>query len=155
MAFHQGKRLTVSLNPRKAASGFRKGSFQMASRVKLRLLDGAYGVARLSVDASIPAWADGAGFLSISRTDDELSVVCRQERIPDDVQADTGWNCLKLQGPFAFDETGIVLSVIEPLSTNDIGIFVVSTFDGDHLLVKSNDLKKTVDLLANAGHSLL
>lgn len=127
----------------------------MTPRVKLRLLDGAYGVARLHADASIPAWVDGAGFLSISRTDDELSVVCRQERIPDDVQADTGWNCLKLQGPFAFDETGIVLSVIEPLSTNDIGIFVVSTFDGDHLLVKSKDLEKTSELLADAGHSLV
>ncbi|RAL96375.1 MULTISPECIES: ACT domain-containing protein [Agrobacterium] len=125
----------------------------MAPRVKLRLLEGTYGVARLSADASIPAWADGTGFLSISRTDDELSVVCRQERIPHDVKADTGWNCLKLQGPFAFDETGIVLSVIEPLSTNDIGIFVVSTFDGDHLLVKSKDLEKTFELLANAGHS--
>ncbi|SNB71469.1 hypothetical protein SAMN05661103_3428 [Agrobacterium sp. 719_389] len=155
MALHQGKRLIIPFNPKKAVSGFREGSFQMTPRVKLRLLDGAYGVARLHADASIPAWADGAGFLSISRTDDELSVVCRQERIPDDVQADTGWNCLKLQGPFAFDETGIVLSVIEPISTNDIGIFVVSTFDGDHLLVKSKDLEKARELLANAGHSLV
>ncbi|MFF2320717.1 ACT domain-containing protein [Agrobacterium sp. NPDC058088] len=127
----------------------------MAPRVKLKLLDGAYGVARLQAEAPIPAWADGAGFLSISRTDDELSIVCRQERIPDDIQADTGWNCLKLQGPFAFDETGIVLSVIGPLSTNEIGIFVVSTFDGDHLLVKSKDLEKTFELLASAGHSLI
>ncbi|MFK0208890.1 ACT domain-containing protein [Agrobacterium sp. NPDC090283] len=127
----------------------------MAARVKLKLLDGAYGVARLDADAAMPTWADGCGFVSISRTDDELSVVCRQDRIPRDVRVDAGWNCFKLQGPFAFNETGIVLSVIEPLSTNDIGIFVVSTFDGDHLLVKSNDLEKASQLLANAGHSLV
>jgi uncharacterized protein len=127
----------------------------MTARVKLRVLDGAYGVARLQASEAIPAWADGGGFVNISRTDDELSIVCREERIPRDVRSDTGWSCLKLQGPFAFDETGIVLSVIEPLSTNEIGIFVVSTFDGDHLLVKSNDLEKALDLLANAGHSLI
>jgi len=47
-----------------------------------------------------------------------------------------------------------VLSVIEPLSTHGIGIFVVSTFDGDHMLVKSGDLEKARGLLADAGHSL-
>lgn len=127
----------------------------MTPRVKLQVLDGSYGVARLQGSDPIPAWADGGGFVSISRTDDELSIVCREDRIPQDVRVDAGWSCLKFQGPFAFDETGIVLSVIAPLSTNGIGIFVVSTFDGDHLLVKSNDLKKTFDLLANAGHSLI
>ena len=126
----------------------------MAARVRLRVLEGESGVARLQASEAIPAWADGGGFVSISRTDDELSIVCRKDRIPLDVQFDTGWSCFKFQGPFAFDETGIVLSVIEPLSTNDIGIFVVSTFDGDHLLLKTGDLEKAFGLLANAGHSL-
>lgn len=94
----------------------------MAPRVKLQALNGAYGVARLRSSDPIPAWADGGGFVSISRTDDELSIVCLQDRIPQDVQVDGGWSCFKFQGPFAFDETGIVLSVIEPLSTNGIGI---------------------------------
>jgi len=126
----------------------------MAPHVKLRLLNDVYGVARLRPSDPVPAWADGEGFVSISRTDDELSIVCRQDRIPRDVQLDGGWSCFKFRGPFAFDETGIVLSVIEPLSTHGIGIFVVSTFDGDHMLVKSGDLEKARGLLANAGHSL-
>lgn len=127
----------------------------MAARVKLLVLEGEYGVARLQASEAIPAWADGGGFVSISRTDDELSIVCRKDRIPLDVQFEAGWSCFKFQGPFAFDETGIVLSVIEPLSINDIGIFVVSTFDGDHLLLKAGDLEKAFGLLANAGHSLI
>jgi uncharacterized protein len=127
----------------------------MAPRVKLRLLNGTYGVARLSASDPIPAWADGGGFVSISRTDDELSVVCLQDRIPLEAQADRDWACFKLQGPFAFDETGIVLSVIAPLSSNGIGIFVISTFDGDHLLVKATDLDTARRLLTQAGHSLL
>ncbi|SCX19278.1 ACT domain-containing protein [Agrobacterium rosae] len=127
----------------------------MAPRVKLRALDGNYGVARLGPFDAIPGWADGQGFVSISRTDDELSIVCLRERMPDGVQVDGGWSCIKLQGPFAFDETGIVLSVIQPLSANGIGIFVVSTFDGDHLLVKTDDLETSRDLLVKAGHSFI
>ncbi|MCP9231399.1 ACT domain-containing protein [Mesorhizobium sp. LMG 17147] len=126
----------------------------MSIRVKLQALDGAYGVARLRSSDPIPSWADGGGFVSISRTDDELSIVCLEDRMPQDVRMVGGWSCFKLQGPFAFDETGIVLSVIKPLSTNGVGIFVVSTFDGDHLLVKSSDLEKARNLLVNAGHVL-
>ncbi len=126
----------------------------MASHVKLRLLNGAYGVARLHPSDPVPAWADGGGFVSISRTDDELSIVCLQDRIPPNARSDGGWSCFKFQGPFAFDETGVVLSVIAPLSTHGIGIFVVSTFDGDHMLIKSSDLEKARGLLADAGHSL-
>lgn len=61
----------------------------------------------------------------------------------------------KLEGPFAFDETGIVLSVIRPLSENRLGIFVVSTFDGDHLLVKAADQVAARRFLVEAGHILL
>ncbi|WP_337268653.1 ACT domain-containing protein [Oryzifoliimicrobium ureilyticus] len=127
----------------------------MAARVRLRILEGSYAVARLQPSEAIPAWADGSGFVSISRTDEELSIVCLQDRIAPAVKADCDWSCIKLQGPFAFDETGIVLSVIEPLSTKGIGIFVVSTFDGDHMLVKESDLEKARDLLVQAGHSFI
>lgn len=96
----------------------------MAIRVRLKPLSGRYAVSRLEAKESIPGWADGPGFVSITRTEDELSVVCLQERVPDGVQRDRDWVALKLQGPFAFDETGIVLSVIKPLSENELGIFL-------------------------------
>lgn len=120
--------------------------------VRLKEIPGDYAVARLAPGEAIPAWADGDGFVSISRTDDELSIVCLQDRTPTDVRSDRGWACLKLVGPFAFDETGIVLSVIRPLSENGIGIFVVSTFDGDHLLLQRQNLDNAKTLLRNAGH---
>ena len=124
----------------------------MAKSINLKILPQTYAIARLEPTAAMPDWADGAGFVSISRTDDELSIVCPEERMPDEVRKDAGWSCLKLLGPFAFGETGIVLSVIRPLSENGIGIFVVSTFDGDHLLVKTDDLEKARALLTEAGH---
>ena len=121
---------------------------------KLRVLPQAYGIARLSADAPIPSWADGEGFVSISRSDDELSILCRQERMPDGVRQDRDWTCLKLLGPFAFDDTGVVLSVIRPLSEKGIGIFVVSTFDGDHLMVKSADLAAARHHHEASGHTV-
>ncbi|ESZ62634.1 ACT domain-containing protein [Mesorhizobium sp. L103C131B0] len=127
----------------------------MAVRVRLKPLTGRYAVSRLEAKDSIPGWADGPGFVSITRTEDELSVVCLQDRVPAGVKHDRDWVALKLQGPFAFDETGIVLSVIKPLSESELGIFLVSTFDGDHLLVKAKDEAAARGLLVAAGHTLL
>lgn len=127
----------------------------MAICVRLKQLPGFYAVARLPAGETIPGWADGPSFVSITRTDDELSIVCLQDRVPDSVRQDGDWVAFKLQGPFAFDETGIVLSVIRPLSENGLGIFVVSTFDGDHLLVKATDQAAARRFLVEAGHILL
>ena len=127
----------------------------MAAMVRLRRLDGGYAVCRLEAPSPIPVWADGDGFVSISRSDDELSIVCRAERVPAGVKQDAGWTCYKLIGPFAFDETGIVSAVIGPLSDAGIGIFIVSTFDGDHLLIKESDVERAEPTLAGAGHILL
>lgn len=126
----------------------------MAIRIGLKELSGLYAISRLGPGDAIPAWADGPGFVSITRTDDELSVVCPQDRVPGAVRQDRDWVAFKLAGPFAFGETGIVLSVIRPLSENGLGIFVVSTFDGDHLLVKAADQAEARRLLGEAGHNL-
>ena len=122
--------------------------------LKLKQLDGDYAIAQLSHDDEIPKWVDGGGFVYISRTDEELSLVCLAERIPADVNVDSQWTCFKFLGPFAFGEAGVILSVIRPLSENGIGVFVVSTFSGDILLLKRDDLKKALNLLTDAGHSI-
>lgn len=64
------------------------------------------------------------------------------------------WSCLKLVGPFAFDETGVVASITTTIANADIGVFVVSTFDGDHILVKETDFHATVSALKGKGHSI-
>jgi hypothetical protein len=125
------------------------------AKVRLKRLIGGYAVSRLDPLSAFPSWADGEGFVSISRTDDELSITCRADRVPADVRQDGGWVCYKFIGPFAFDETGIVSSVIGPLSDHGLGIFVVSTFDGDHLLLKAKDRDAAERILHAAGHSFL
>ena len=126
----------------------------MAASIGLMRLAGEYGVARLAADAAVPEWADGPGLASITRTDDELSIACRADRIPDGVKAERGWRCWKFQGPFAFDAAGILLSVVNPLSEAGIGVFVVSSFDTDHLLLKSADAERAEALLSEAGHRI-
>ena len=127
----------------------------MSAKIVLRQLDGHYSVSRLSAQASVPAWADGDGFVSISRTPSELSIVCLAERVPAEVNASRAWACFELLGPFAFDDTGIAVAVLQPLSDQKIGVFLVATFDTDYLLVQEKDVAAAQQALRAAGHTLV
>lgn len=127
----------------------------MPRHLKLQVLPGHYAVSRLPADAAFPEWADGPGFVSISRSEDELSVVCQQARVPAEVQQSGDWACIRLIGPFPFEEAGIIAAVINPLASAGLGVFVVSTYDGDHLLLKQDDLDTANRLLRRQGHLLI
>ena len=124
----------------------------MSVALRLRGVPGIYGVARLSPASPIPHWFDGPGFSALMRADDELTLVCLQERIPETVEAERSWRCFRSLGPIPFNATGIVRALIEPLSTQGIGVFVVCTFDGEHILVAETDWEKSKGLLEQAGH---
>lgn len=123
-----------------------------ALSLRLRTVPGRYAVAQLPADAAFPAWADGPGLCALVRASDELSVVCLQERVPSDVRAERDWICLRTVGPFDFQAAGIVHALIQPLSTQGIGVFVVCTFDGEHLLIAARDEARARALLRAAGH---
>lgn len=124
----------------------------MSHSLTIKPLPGTFAIARFGPDAAYPAWLGGPGFQAAVRSDDELTVVCLQDRVPRAVQADRGWACLRTIGPFPFEAAGIVLSLIEPLSRNGIGVFVLCTFDGEHLLIPAKDLSRAKPLLLAAGH---
>jgi len=126
-----------------------------AKRLRFSLLPGLHAVCRLPAGDPIPGWTAGDGFLSITRTAEELSIVCPDDRVPEEVHAERGWRCLKVQGPLAFTEVGVVASFAAPLAEARIGIFVVSTYDTDYLLVKAGDLEKTVFVLSGEGNQVL
>ena len=117
------------------------------------ILPGEWSLARLAPDAHLPAWAMApALFTSISRTAQELSIVCPSSIVPPDVRSEHGWALLKLHGPLAFTETGVLASFAAPLAEAGIPLFVVSTFDTDYVLVKTATLDGAVRALAEAGH---
>lgn len=123
--------------------------------IKLKQLEGVYTISQLPPSEPVPAWCDGEGFVNISRGDDELSMICLKNRVPQEVKSDGEWTCFKFLGPFAFGETGIVLSVVRPISENGIGILILSTFNGDYLLVQNADLNSSIQHLKAAGHTIL
>jgi uncharacterized protein len=127
----------------------------MSIELKIKAVPGTFAVARLSADAAIPDWASRSGFSAIIRAEDELTIVCLAELVPADVEAERGWACLRTVGPFEFEAAGIVRALIEPISSNGIGVFVVCTFDGEHVLVPSEDMERACSELIAAGHSLL
>src|SRR5277367_3436251 len=105
-------------------------------QLKFRQLPGPYAIVRLAPDALEPDWATKGEFISITRTTDELSVVCPANNLLADVHSFHRWICLKLEGPFPFSQTGVLLSFIDPLSTIGIPIFAISTYDTDYVLVQ-------------------
>lgn len=121
-------------------------------RLKFRMLRGSYAIVRLAADAAVPLWATKGEFTSITRTTDELSIVCPIEDVPKDVNAPLRWICLKLQGPFPFSQTGVLLSFIDPLSSNNVPIFAVSTYDTDYVLIPEEFADAALGNLQKAGH---
>jgi uncharacterized protein len=124
----------------------------MALSMTLTGLAGDYAIARLDAGSPIPDWADGAGFVSIGRTAEELSIVCHSDRIPTGTRSDGPWMAFKLEGPFDLSETGIAVAVLNPLAVAKIGVFIVSTFDTDYFLIKRENAMQAMTVFKNAGH---
>ncbi|MBP7334595.1 ACT domain-containing protein [Niveispirillum sp.] len=118
----------------------------------LTLLSDVLAVCRLVPDAPLPAWAAGPGFVSITRTDEELSIVVRQDRVPANVAAVGPWRALKVQGPLDFALTGILAALTAPLAQAGISLFAIATYDTDYILVREETLQAAINALRTAGH---
>lgn len=123
----------------------------MNAPLVLTLLPAICAVSRLERDAAIPPWAAGE-FVSITRTKDELSIVCDEVAVPDGVRTERSWRCLKVDGPIPFEMTGIASALTTPLAAAGISVFLVATFDTDYVLVKSEKLEDAAAALRSAGH---
>jgi len=126
--------------------------------VELHALPGEYVIARLSPSSQVPAdvlFSTGsAGFVSVTRTAQELSIVCPEAQAPDGAEIDGLWTALYASGPMPFGLTGVVASLVAPLSAAGCPVFVTSTFDGDVLMVPSGKYDQARELLTAAGHIL-
>jgi uncharacterized protein len=122
------------------------------------VIPGSYAICRLSAKAPLPSWA-GKAFTSITRTADELSIVCEEPRLPQDLgvelRIERGWALLKLHGPFPLDAIGVLASVAKPLAEAKISLFAISTFDTDYILVKRTRVNQAIAALTLAGHTLV
>jgi hypothetical protein len=120
----------------------------------LDILPGTYNICRLPSAASLPEWATSSDFYSVTRTPDELSIVCSEDVVPQEVERETGWACLKVQGPLDFSMTGVLSALAGILANAGISLFAISTFETDYLLVKWETLPQALAGLERAGHCI-
>jgi hypothetical protein len=123
-------------------------------KLTLSILPKHFAICRLSPDEDMPAWCKNAEFYSIARSRDELSMVCFNENVPLDVEAERDWRALRIEGPLDFCLTGILASIVSPLAAADISVFAISTYDTDYVFVPEKSLSLSISVLEKEGHSV-
>lgn len=117
---------------------------------KIEILPGRFAVCRLGASDAVPEWAGGA-FVSITRTEEELSIVCDEAAVPPEVRAERGWRCMKVLGPLSFELVGVAAALTAPLAEAGVSVIVVGTFDTDYLLVKEETRERAIAALERSG----
>ncbi|WIY01765.1 ACT domain-containing protein [Amycolatopsis mongoliensis] len=126
-------------------------------RLAIDVRPGEYAVVRLPADAPVPAELLAPGepaFVSVTRTPEELSVICPAGREPSGGTAEDGWRLLSVRGPLEFTLTGIIAALASELAAAGVALFSMSTFDTDHILVRATDLGHAVKALRESGHEV-
>lgn len=121
---------------------------------RFTLMQEQFAVAKLEPDQDLPPWAGHGPFSSITRTEDEVSIICQENLVPQDILSERGWRCLRIEGPIPFFVTGVTASFASPLAAAGISIFIISTYDTDYLFVKQGVLESAIEVLEEEGHSV-
>jgi hypothetical protein len=121
-------------------------------KLDLSLLPHKYAVCQFHPDKHIPYWALLGNFVSLTRTHEELSIVCQQDNVPEDIEAERGWRCLQVQGAFDFTVAGVNASLAIPLAEADISVLAIATYATDYLLIKEENVEQALRVLEQAGH---
>src|SRR5699024_2862292 len=103
--------------------------------MNLKILQETFTVLKISPTEAIPSWATNADVFSIMRTNEELSIVCPSDLLPDNeefMDIENDWKCIKVEGVLDFGLTGILASLANPLAESEISIFALSTFNTDY-----------------------
>lgn len=96
------------------------------------------------------------GFCFIGRTDEEKSLVCITENVPQNtMERDDGWKAFRLQGVLDFSLIGILAKISSLMEENGIGIFAVSTYNTDYILMKTENYSKAIRVLSDAGYQIV
>ena len=125
-----------------------------APKLTFIILREIFAICRLDKDAPIPDWAFQGGLFSVTRTKDELSIVCPLINVPKGIICNQGWSCLKIKGPLDLSSTGIISSITATLERENISLFSISTYDTDYVMVKEKDLEKAIFALTETGHRI-
>ena len=142
----------VKLTP--AGLFFIQIAMEITSQLKLTSLKDEFVICKLDQGSEIPSWAFGGEFFSLTRTAEELSILCPANQVPELSHYETGWRGLKIEGPFEFDEIGVLASLTAPLAEAKISLLTISTYDTDYIFIKQENYRQAVNTLEAAGHTI-
>ena len=125
---------------------------EASPKLVLSVLSETLTIHKLSPDASPPEEILKSNYYSVSKTENELSLVYSEVIEIQSLQSSKGWKCIKVKGPLDFNLTGIVAGISDILAVGNISIFAISTFDTDYILVRSQDLYSARNKLSKAGY---
>lgn len=118
-------------------------------KLTLSILPQKLAICRLDKNSPIPSWIKSDDYFSITKTKDELSIVCSEKIVPDDIKAEKEWRAFKVEGVLDFSLTGILASLAVPLARAKISIFAISTYNTDYLLIKEEKLDQAKKVLSS------
>lgn len=123
--------------------------------LRLELLPDTLAICRLEPGGPIPSWAaEPSPFLTLSRTEKELSITTLQSMVPAGVSCERDYRALRVRGPLPLNLVGILAAIADPLAAAGLSIFAISTYDTDYVLVKARDWEKALQVLRQAGHQI-
>jgi len=113
----------------------------------LQIFEPELAICRLPPTSPIPDWIGDKDFISVTRTPDELSIVCSEDRVPGEVEAERNWRMLGIKGPLDFSMTGVLASLVNPLADAGIALLAISTYNTDYILVKTDCFERALGIL--------
>ncbi|MCH8316851.1 MAG: ACT domain-containing protein [Planctomycetes bacterium] len=120
--------------------------------ITMEWLPGRYAVCRFDPSASIPGWAlAGGGFVSITHSERELSIVAAESIVPAEVKAERGWAAMRVVGKLDFSIVGLLAKLTGALAEAGIPCFAISTYDTDYILVKQQDADDAAEALGKVA----
>ena len=118
------------------------------------ILRETFAICRLNKDAPVPEWVFQGNLFSVTRTKDELSMICPQINVPEGIICSQGWSCLKVKGPLDLSLTGIISLIAATLEREGIPLCSISTYETDYVMVKEKDLERAIFALTEAGQRI-
>ena len=122
-------------------------------KLSFRVHPGRYAIVKLAPDAPIPQWATTGGIFSVTRTPEELSILCEEERCGV-ADCEREWRCVEVEGPFPLTAVGVAAEFCGVLARSGISLLVVSTYNTDYIFLREGALHRAVEALIAAGHSV-
>jgi uncharacterized protein len=126
----------------------------MTRTFHLRKIDETFAICKLTPGDPLPPWATSGKIWSITHTPSELSIVCPQGNLPQDIEAELNWRALQVVGQLSFEMVGVLSSLTASLAEAAISVFAISTFDVDFILVRGESFEAACQALIKAGNTV-